>query len=320
MTPVVTGSIPLRAQVSRTPTDYSRRRPNLLKIYKRTKSILKCGDYQLNLGGRVRIMGVLNLTPDSFSGDGLYGDIGAAVERANRLQDEGADVIDIGAESSRPGAKEVPVEEELGRILPVLKKLCRKVKIPISVDTYKFEVAQRALDAGASIINDITGLNYAPAIARLAAGYNAGLVLMHMKGNPRTMQKNPRYNALIPEIIKYLKNSMRVAYEAGVKAQQITVDPGIGFGKTLRHNLEILRNLTAFKVLGRPLLVGPSRKSFIGGILDLPVTERLEGTLASLVVCALNGADILRVHDVKAAKRALEVTEAIINGRIVKYR
>ncbi len=285
-----------------------------------TKFILRCGDYRLNLGGRVRIMGVLNLTPDSFSGDGLYGDVGAAVERANRLQDEGADVIDIGAESSRPGAKEIPVEEELGRILPVLKKLYRKVKIPISVDTYKFEVAQRALDAGASIINDITGLNYAPAIARLAAGYNAGLVLMHMKGNPRTMQKNPRYKTLIPEIIKYLKNSMRVAYKAGVKTQQIAVDPGIGFGKTLRHNLEILRNLTAFKVLGRPLMVGPSRKSFIGSILDLPVSKRLEGTLACLVVCALNGANILRVHDVKAAKRALEVTEAIINGRIVKHR
>jgi len=265
-------------------------------------------------------MGVLNLTPDSFSGDGFYGDIGAAVDRANRLQEDGADVIDIGAESSRPGAKAVSVKKELGRMLPVLKKLRRKVKIPISVDTYKFEVAQKALDAGASIINDITGLNYAPAIARLAAGYNAGLVLMHMKGNPRTMQKNPCYKNLIPEIIKYLKNSMRVAYETGVKAQQIVVDPGIGFGKTLRHNLEILRNLAAFKIFGRPLLVGPSRKSFIGGILGLPVTERLEGTLASLVVCAVNGANILRVHDVKAAKRALEVTEAIINGRIVKHK
>jgi len=287
---------------------------------KQTKFILRCGDYRFNLGGRVRIMGVLNLTPDSFSGDGLYRDTGAAVERANRVQEEGADIIDIGAESSRPGAKAVSVEEELRRILPVLKKLRRKIKIPISVDTYKFEVAQRVLDAGASIINDIAGLNYSPAIARLAAGYNAGLVLMHMKGNPRTMQKNPRYKTLIPEIIKYLKNSMRIAYKAGVKNNQIVVDPGIGFGKTLRHNLEILRNLVAFKVLGRPLLVGPSRKSFIGSILDLPVSERFEGTLASLVVCAINGANILRVHDVKAAKRALEVTEAIINGRTIKYR
>ena len=287
---------------------------------KQTNVILRCGDYRFNLGGRVRIMGVLNLTPDSFSGDGLYRDTGAAVERANRVQEEGADIIDIGAESSRPGAKAVPVEEELRRILPVLKKLRRKIKIPISVDTYKFEVAQRVLDAGASIINDIAGLNYSPAIARLAAGYNAGLVLMHMKGNPRTMQKNPRYKTLIPEIIKYLKNSMRIAYKAGVKNNQIVVDPGIGFGKTLRHNLEILRNLAAFKVLGRPLLVGPSRKSFIGSILDLPVSERFEGTLASLVVCAINGANILRVHDVKAAKRALEVTEAIINGRTIKYR
>ena len=269
-----------------------------------------------------RIMGVVNLTPDSFSGDGIYkkktarrkpagGIVDRAVKIAEKMVEGGADIIDLGGESTRPGARPVSVSEEIERVCPVIKKLVKKIKAPISIDTSKREVARQALDLGVSIINDISGLHNDPYLAELASQYNAGIVIMHMKGNPRTMQKNPRYKSLISEIINYLKNSIRIAVQAGVGSKKIIVDPGIGFGKTTAHNLEILRRLREFKVLGKPLLVGTSRKSVIGDVLGLPVEQRLWGTAATIAIAINNGADIVRVHDVGEMAEVARMADAI---------
>lgn len=263
---------------------------------------------------RTRIMGVLNLTPDSFSADGLLtknSGIEGVARYARKLVSEGADIIDLGAESSRPGAKPVALKEELRRLIPVVEKLSGAISVPISIDTYKPEVARIALSAGASIVNDISGLRDARMIEVIAKS-GAGVVIMHMKGRPGNMQKNPRYRFVIEEVKAFLSDALNKAEKQGINRKRIIVDPGIGFGKTLEHNLEILRRLRDFKSLGCPLMVGTSRKSFIGKILDLPVNKRLAGTLASLVVAVVNGADILRVHDVKFAVEAIGVAEAII--------
>jgi len=281
--------------------------------------ILRPRAHTLHLSRRTHIMGILNLTPDSFSGDGWYKvqsterRVQSAIEAAMKMAEEGADIIDIGGESSRPGAKPVSQKEEIERTQPVIKKLARLTNTPISIDTYKPEVAKAALESGACIINDITGLR-ASKMAKLAAKYKCGVVVMHMKGEPRTMQKNPQYRSLMGEIIEYLGSSIHNAEEAGVKQDQIIIDPGIGFGKTLEHNLEILSNIRELKVLGRPILVGPSRKSFIGKILNLPPEERLYGSVASAALAALNGAHIVRVHDVRETKEALKVADAILKG------
>ena len=269
----------------------------------------------LDFGSRTFIMGILNLTPDSFSGDGLHNDVDRAVEEAERIAGEGADIIDIGGESTRPGAEPVPLEEEIKRVVPVVERLARKIKIPISVDTRKSEVALRALDKGASIINDITGLEYDNRMTDVVARHNAGVIIMHIKGEPRTMQKSPVYGNLIKEILEKLTDLVERAEKSGIKKENIIVDPGIGFGKTFDHNLEILNNLSVFRGMGKPILVGTSRKSFIGNILDVEPRERIWGVAASVAISINNGADIVRVHDVKQMKQVAMVADAIVRNR-----
>ncbi|MFH1245051.1 MAG: dihydropteroate synthase [Candidatus Omnitrophota bacterium] len=268
----------------------------------------------LRLGETTKIMGVINVTADSFSGDGIYDAPEKARERALRMIEEGAGIIDIGGESSRPGATHVPEEEEKNRVVPVIRMLAKSVKVPISVDTVKAGVASAALDAGASIVNDISGLKFDDKMAAVVARENAGCVLMHIKGTPETMQQYPVYASLIPEIIGSLKESISLAYSAGIRKEKLIIDPGIGFGKTWIHNLQIIRNLQDFACLDLPILLGTSRKSFIGHVVDLPVQERLFPTIATVVAAVLNGAHIVRVHDVKETAQALRMTDAILNN------
>lgn len=288
----------------------------ILANYQKDKFILDLGRYKLNLGKRTHIMGIVNLTPDSFSQDGLYraqehkSAKTEVVEFVEKMVRDGADIIDIGGESTRPRAKPISVKEELKRTIPIIKKIVKKIKVPIAIDTYKPEVARRALDNGASMVNDITGLRNLQ-MAKVIAKYKAGVVIMHMKGVPRTMQKNPTYDSLIDEIIEYLNKAIKLGVCQGLERNKIIIDPGIGFGKTLEHNLEILKHLREFKILGQPILVGTSRKSFIGKILNVEPQQRISGTLASSVLAAKFGANILRVHDVKAVKQALKVFEAL---------
>ncbi len=264
---------------------------------------------------RTYIMGILNVTPDSFSDGGLYFSKDSAVEQALKMQDEGADIIDIGGESTRPGAEKVSFKEEIKRIVPVIEALAKKIKIPISVDTYKSAVAEAAISAGASIINDISGLRFDPKMPKVAAKYKVPAVIMHIKGTPKNMQKNPTYKALIPEIIDYFYEGIEIARDAGILDDKIIIDPGIGFGKTVEHNLEIIKRLNEFAGFEKPILIGPSRKSFIGKTLgDLPVTERLEGTAAAVAVGIFNGANIIRVHDVKEMVRVAKIADGIKRG------
>jgi len=294
--------------------DLSRQLSCALEDYSRENFRIKLGKFNLNLSKRPQIMGIVNITPDSFSGDGLYPGGGVSRDRivayANQLVRDGADIIDIGGESSRPGARQLPLKEELSRVIPVIKVLAKRIKVPISIDTYKSEVARRALDNGASIVNDISGLrdNKMSGVIRR---YKAAVVIMHMKGKPTDMQKNPVYQSLIDELLEYLGSARDKALSAGIYRENIILDPGIGFGKTLKHNLEILKRLEEFKILGQPILVGTSRKSFLGKILNLEAQERIFGTVASCVLAVKNGAGILRVHDVKAVKEALKVFSAI---------
>ncbi len=263
---------------------------------------------------RTLIMGIVNVTPDSFSDGGRFLDRERAVEHALRLVDEGADIIDIGGESTRPGAQPVPLEEELRRVIPVVEGLRRRSEVMISVDTYKAEVARRALEAGAEMVNDISALRFDPEMARVVAQHDAYVVLMHMQGTPQTMQDNPQYDDVVQDIREFLHERIAAAVAAGIKREKIIIDPGIGFGKLLEHNLEILRRLEELKALGRPILIGPSRKSFIGQLTGLPVDQRLEGTIASVVVGVLHGAAIVRVHDVAPVRRALQIVDAIKRG------
>ncbi|MEK6646462.1 MAG: dihydropteroate synthase [Candidatus Firestonebacteria bacterium] len=274
-------------------------------------SVVSVRKHTLEFGKKTFCMGILNITPDSFSDGGKYLDPEIALEKALELEKDGADIIDIGGESSRPGSDTISAKEELNRIMPVLKELVKKIKIPISIDTYKPEVAKEVLEAGADIINDITGLHNNEQLAKLVAKYDAGIIVMHMLGTPKTMQANPQYKDLIGEIIAYFKKSIDIAKVNGIKEDKIIIDPGIGFGKTIEHNLEIIRKLSAFKSIGRPILLGTSRKSFIGNILNLPVNERLEGTAASVAIGIMNGADIVRVHDIKEMKRVIKIADAI---------
>jgi len=269
---------------------------------------------EIELGKRTLVMGVLNVTPDSFSDGGLYFDKQLAIDRALQMVEEGADIIDIGGESTRPFSDPVPLEEELRRVIPVIEAIAPKVAIPISIDTYKAKVASEALQAGASIVNDISGLRFDPDLARVVSENGAGLILMHIKGTPKTMQLDPHYEDVILEIKEYLKESIKKAESEGVHPDSIVIDPGIGFGKKLDHNLEIFRRLRELEELGKPILVGPSRKSFIGEILGVPVSERLYGTLGAVAYCALKGVHIVRVHDVKAVRQVLDIIDAIESG------
>jgi len=257
-------------------------------------------------------MGILNITPDSFSDGGLFFDKSAAVKRAFQIEEEGADIIDIGGESTRPGSEPLPLEEELRRTIPVIETIAKELTIPISVDTYKAPVARRALDAGASMVNDISGLRFDPEMPGVVSEFKVPVVIMHIKGSPQNMQKNPVYEALIPEILDYLREGIAIAESAGVARDRIIIDPGIGFGKTFAQNLEIINHLNMFTLLEMPILIGPSRKAFIGRILeDAPAGERFEGTAAALAIAIINGANILRVHDVKEMRKAAKVADAV---------
>lgn len=256
-------------------------------------------------------MGILNITPDSFSDGGLFLNADDAVRRAQAMAEEGADIIDIGGESSRPGADPVPMQEEIRRVIPVIERVAKHLSIPISVDTHKAEVARRALSAGARIINDISALRFDPEMAPLVAREGVPVVLMHMQGTPSDMQLHPVYADVIREIMDFFEARLRWAEQSGLSRDQIVLDPGIGFGKTVDHNLTLLSRLSEFRRIGCPLLIGPSRKSFIGQVLGLPVEERIEGTAAAVVVGVLNGASIVRVHDVKVMNRVVRMVEAL---------
>jgi dihydropteroate synthase len=272
---------------------------------------IRCRKKIFTLGKRTFLMGVLNVTPDSFSDGGLYFDREKAIAHGLKMAEEGADFLDIGGESTRPGSKPIELEEELRRVIPVIKSLAKEVDVPISIDTYKSTVARRAVEAGAEMINDISGLNLDQDLAHVAAKEDVPLILMHTRGTPETMQKDVHYDSLFSEILQYLKDSIKKAESAGVNPQQIIIDPGIGFGKTLEDNLLIIKNLSEFRILGKPILLGTSRKSFIGRILNAEVNERLEGTLSSIAIGVLNGAHIIRCHDVLQAKKAIAVADAI---------
>ena len=273
---------------------------------------MNCLGKSLSFGDNTLIMGVLNVTPDSFSDGGTYLNINTAIAHAKNMATEGATIIDIGGESSRPGAEPVPADVELERVLPVIQALVsEQLDVLISIDTTKAVVAQHAIEAGAHIINDITALRADAAMAHVAAEMEAGVILMHMKGTPRTMQQAPQYEDVIKEIYEALENWINNATQNGIDSNRIIIDPGIGFGKTTEQNLQILKHLDVFKQLNKPILIGTSRKSFIGNLLDLPVTERVEGTLATVCWAIAHGADIVRVHDVKAATRAARMTDIL---------
>lgn len=258
-----------------------------------------------------KLMGIVNVTPDSFSDGGVYLDPAAAIRHGEELVGDGADILDVGGESTRPGAEAVSADEELRRVLPVVEGLVGGGAV-VSVDTSKLAVAEVALDAGAAIVNDVTALRGDPEIGALCAARGARLVLMHMRGDPRTMQESPSYDDVVDDVRAFLAERLEAALAAGVAEERIWLDPGIGFGKTLEHNLELLRRLGELRELGRPLVVGVSRKSFIGKIDGSPVGERLGGTIAASVLVAAEGADVLRVHDVAEAAQALQVAQAIL--------
>jgi dihydropteroate synthase len=260
-----------------------------------------------------RLMGVVNVTPDSFSDGGLFLDPQRAIERGRELVEEGADVLDVGGESTRPGAAAVSEEDELARVAPVIEGLAGN-GTPISIDTSKLAVAEAALAAGASIVNDVTALRAEPAIAALCADRNAELVLMHMQGSPRTMQEHPTYDDVVDDVKAFLAERMEFARREGVSEERIWLDPGIGFGKTVEHNLELLHRLRELTELGRPLLVGTSRKSFIGKLTGADADQRLGGTIASCAIAIANGAQMLRVHDLREVREGMQVVAAILGA------
>jgi len=260
---------------------------------------------------RPLIMGILNVTPDSFADGGRFFSRENALKQAEKMAGEGADIIDVGGESTRPYAEQVSAEEEIRRIIPVIRKIKKKLRTLVSIDTYKSEVACRALEEGADIINDISALRMDRNMGKAAARAGVPVILMHMQGRPRGMQASPRYGDVIRDIAGFLGERIKKAKELGIDVKKIIIDPGIGFGKTVEHNLLIIKNLEKFKKLGCPVLAGPSRKSFIGKVLDLKVNERFEGTAAAVAICVWNGADIVRVHDVKEMKRVADLAYAI---------
>lgn len=269
-------------------------------------------NFNFDFSQRTYVMGILNVTPDSFSDGGRFFNNESAVRQALRMQEEGADIIDIGGESTRPGAEKITVKEEIKRVVPVIEALAKELSVPISVDTYKSAVAEAAVLAGASMINDISGLRFDKKMPGVVAKNEVPVVIMHIKGTPKDMQQNPGYTSLVPEIMDYLHESVEIARGAGIRDNMIIIDPGIGFGKTVGHNLEIIHRLREFEGFEKPILLGPSRKAFIGKTLGgLPVTERLEGTAAAAAIGIFNGANMVRVHDVKEMVRIAKVADAI---------
>ncbi|MEI6610541.1 MAG: dihydropteroate synthase [Deltaproteobacteria bacterium] len=277
--------------------------------------VLKTSKREIILGKKTIIMGILNVTPDSFSDGGLFNNTQTAVDRALQMIDEGADIIDIGGESSRPGAKSVDAKTELKRVIPIIEKLAKKTKTPISIDTTKAQVARLALTAGAEIINDISALNGDKKMAGTVKDEGAALILMHMRGKPQSMQKDDLiYDDLMGEIISKLKASSEKAMRAGIEKNYMVIDPGIGFGKTAEDNYKIIKNLSELRGLGMPIMIGASRKSFIGKLTGGEPHERIEGTAAAVTAAIINGAQIVRVHDVAAMKKVCAVTDAIISA------
>ena len=267
----------------------------------------------LPIAERTHVMGILNVTPDSFSDGGSWTDTEIAIKHALTMIDEGADIIDVGGESTRPGADPVDAEIEIARVVPVIEGISATSDIPISIDTSKSEVARAAIEAGAAIVNDVTALGADVNMAEVVASSDVGLVLMHMLGEPRTMQSDPRYDDVVAEVGDFLSERSELATKAGIPPDRIVVDPGIGFGKTLDHNLELLRSIDQIRTrVGLPVLLGPSRKSFIGAVLDLEVDQRLEGTAAVIALAVSAGVEIVRVHDVTEMVRVVRMTEAVI--------
>ena len=275
--------------------------------------IFDFGNLIYDFSKKTYIMGILNITPDSFSDGGKYFEaklnLAKVVEDAVQMEKDGADFIDVGGESTRPGSENISIVEELDRVIPVISELKSKISLPVSIDTYKSEVAEEALKAGASIVNDISGFRFDDKLPAVTAKYNASCILMHIKGTPKDMQKDPVYNDVVKEVYNYLQDSISIAKKYGI--EQIVTDPGIGFGKTLEHNIELIRNLSEFRKLGYPVLLGVSRKSFIDKIQKTPVDERLEATIAANTIGIINGANIIRVHDVKENQKASILTDKI---------
>lgn len=274
----------------------------------------KFRDLEYNFSDRSFIMGIINVTPDSFSDGGRYfreskPDLEKIINDAIKMESEGADFIDIGGESTRPGAEKISTNEELERVIPVIEQLSQKIKIPISIDSYKSEVVEEAFKAGAEIVNDISGFTFDKNLPEIVSKYNKSCILMHIKGTPSNMQINPQYENVVKEVYNFLENSKEIAENTGIK--QIILDVGIGFGKTLEHNIKLLTELSEFKRLGYPLLIGLSNKSFIDKIIPTPVKERLSGTIAANVIAILNGGNIIRVHNVLENKRAAVITDYI---------
>jgi len=280
-------------------------------VLSRNRFIVSARNVRLELGERTLLMGILNVTPDSFSGDGQQG-VRGAVRRALRMVREGADIIDVGGESTRPGAERIGTKVETGRVVPVIRKIVQETGVPVSIDTYKPEVALAALDAGASIVNVVRGTPVSTRLLKIVKRFGAAIVLMHIRGTPRTMQSRTDYRDVVKDIVDELKISVEKCLETGIKKESILIDPGIGFAKTVGQNLEIIRRLREFRILGRPVLIGPSRKSFIGKTLDLPVEKRLIGTAAAVAASIMNGAHIVRVHDVRAIKQVAAMVDAIL--------
>jgi dihydropteroate synthase len=273
--------------------------------------IWRVADHAFDCSERTLVVGILNVTPDSFSDAGKYFTDRAAIDRGAEMIEQGADIVDVGGESTRPGSEPVPATEELRRVIPVIEQLAKhRPPVPISIDTRKAEVAAAALEAGATVVNDVSA-GSDPAMFDLAREHRAGVVLMHMKGDPKTMQVEPAYDDVVAEVHEYLRERIEAAEFAGIDADRIVVDPGIGFGKELEHNLRLIKRIDAFVDLGRPVLVGPSRKRFIGTVLDLPEDERVEGTAAAVAWSVSRGAHLVRVHDVLEIVRVVRVIDAI---------
>ena len=277
---------------------------------------LNWSGYSLDLNQRTYIMGVLNVTPDSFSDGGLYFQRDRAIEHGLSMAQDGADIIDVGGESTRPYSEKISLQEELDRVIPVVQALNKELQIPLSIDTCKAEVARQALKAGASIINDISALRFDSDIITVAAEAGVPVILMHMKGTPGDMQKNPTYQNLIPEILDFLKEAIDRAVAGGINRHMVIVDPGIGFGKTSDHNLQIIRELSKFSVLERPILIGTSNKAFIGHLLNKKPHERETGTMATIATGVVNGAHIVRVHNVKKTMETVKMIDAIKRGSV----
>ncbi|TYR78225.1 dihydropteroate synthase [Priestia megaterium] len=277
-----------------------------------TNQFIRCGAFKLDYSTKTLIMGILNVTPDSFSDGGSYNQIEKALHHAKQMVVDGADIIDIGGESTRPGGEKVELEEELRRTIPIVKELAHHINVPLSIDTYKAEVAKQAIEAGAHIINDVWGAKADPKMAQVAAHYGVPIILMHNRDNRN-------YQSLIPDMISDLYESIQIVKQAGVQDEQIILDPGIGFAKTFEQNIEVIQNLEKFSTLGYPVLLGTSRKSTIGRVLDLPPKERMEGTAATVGMGISKGIHITRVHDVKEIARFTKMMDVLVGKRGIEH-